>query len=72
MTTLIQNEKYQKCIDLCNQCSEVCEYCITSCCLSGENLKKKDTIKIMGSVHSFGVNSGCLSLGSRHTATNIQ
>lgn len=25
------NEKYQKCIDICLDCAQVCEFCVTSC-----------------------------------------
>ena len=27
----LQNQKYQTCIDACNDCAESCEFCATSC-----------------------------------------
>ncbi|WP_336296901.1 four-helix bundle copper-binding protein [Clostridium aestuarii] len=31
MATVTSNEKYQKCIDICLECAQVCEFCATSC-----------------------------------------
>lgn len=28
---VLQNEKYQNCIDTCNACADSCEFCATSC-----------------------------------------
>jgi hypothetical protein len=28
---VLQNQKYQTCIDACNRCAESCEFCATSC-----------------------------------------
>ena len=28
---MLQNQKYQSCIDACNRCAESCEFCATSC-----------------------------------------
>jgi hypothetical protein len=28
---VLQNTKYQDCIDACNMCAESCEFCVTSC-----------------------------------------
>ena len=30
-TKVLQNQKYQSCIDACNDCAESCELCATSC-----------------------------------------
>jgi|SRR5215216_6462545 hypothetical protein len=30
-TKVLQNQKYQTCIDACNACAESCELCATSC-----------------------------------------
>lgn len=30
-TGVLQNQKYQSCIDACNACAESCEFCATSC-----------------------------------------
>jgi hypothetical protein len=30
-TEVLQNAKYQSCIDACNRCAESCEFCATSC-----------------------------------------
>jgi len=37
-TQLLQNEKWQSCIDACMRCAESCEYCAT-CDLQEENVK---------------------------------
>ncbi|GAA0178314.1 hypothetical protein SH2C18_13870 [Clostridium sediminicola] len=31
MTTITSNQKYQKCIDICLECAQVCDWCVTSC-----------------------------------------
>ena len=38
---ILQNQKYQDCIDACNACAESCEFCATSC------LREQD-IKMLG------------------------
>ena len=35
---ILQNDKYQNCIDACFNCAESCEYC-TTCCLREQNVK---------------------------------
>lgn len=35
---ILQNEKYQNCIDACFSCAESCEYC-TTCCLGEQDVK---------------------------------
>jgi hypothetical protein len=30
-TRFLQNQKYQSCIDACNNCAESCEFCATEC-----------------------------------------
>ena len=35
---ILQNEKYQSCIDACFDCAESCEYC-TTCCLREQDVK---------------------------------
>ncbi len=37
---ILQNEKYQSCIDACMACAESCEFCATSC-LREENIKSR-------------------------------
>ena len=38
---VLQNTKYQDCIDACNDCAESCEFCATSC------LREQD-VKVLG------------------------
>ncbi|KEI00922.1 four-helix bundle copper-binding protein [Clostridium botulinum] len=33
MGNVVSNQKYQTCIDICLECSEVCEWC-SNCCLN--------------------------------------
>ena len=35
---MLQNTKYQSCIDACNICAESCEFCAT-CCLREQDVK---------------------------------
>lgn len=35
---ILQNEKYQSCIDACMACAESCEFCAT-CCIREDNIK---------------------------------
>jgi hypothetical protein len=39
VTAVIQNEKYQSCIDACNACYEACGYCVSNCCLHADDIK---------------------------------
>jgi hypothetical protein len=39
MATVLQNKKYQSCIDACNACFEACEYCVSECCLHADDVK---------------------------------
>ena len=39
MATLLQNKKYQSCIDASNTCFEACEYCVSECCLHADDIK---------------------------------
>lgn len=39
MATVLQNKKYQSCIDASNACFEACEYCVSECCLRADDVK---------------------------------
>ena len=45
---LLQNQKYQSCIDACNACAESCELCATSC------LRERD-VKVLEETTAFAL-----------------
>lgn len=46
---ILQNKKYQSCIDACFECAESCDLCTTSC------LKEQDVKMLIQCIHLTGI-----------------